>query len=256
MALLALIFATLSYISMIVVNVLANSLPINNINTGDVSYKYPNLFQPAGLTFSIWGIIYTLLFIYIVSQFIQLGKNLNSDIESLYMKINIIFGISSLLNIGWLFAWHYDKMILSTVIMIGLLVSLIFLAKLTKNESLLNQSSFSVYLAWITIATIANITIMLVKLGVPNENNFAVVITSVILIVGVIISYLWISREKDFMYGLVINWAYLGILIRHISQSELNKAYPIIYITTIICLLAISTITLIVYLQNSRNLLL
>jgi hypothetical protein len=241
---------------MIVVNVLANSLPINNINTGDVSYKYPNLFQPAGLTFSIWGIIYTLLFIYIVSQFIQLGKNLNSDIESLYMKINIIFGISSLLNIGWLFAWHYDKMILSTVIMIGLLVSLIFLAKLTKNESLLNQSSFSVYLAWITIATIANITIMLVKLGVPNENNFAVVITSVILIVGVIISYLWISREKDFMYGLVINWAYLGILIRHISQSELNKAYPIIYITTIICLLAISTITLIVYLQNSRNLLL
>jgi len=253
MALLVLIFATISYVLMIVVNVLANSLPINHLNTGDVSYKYPNLFQPTGLTFSIWGIIYTLLFIFIVSQFIQLGKDVNPDIESLYMKINIIFSISSLLNIGWLFAWHYDKMILSTVIMLGLLVSLIILANLTRSESLLNQSAFSVYLAWISIATIANITIMLVKLGIPSDNNLAVILTTIILIVGVVISYLWISREKDIIYGLVIIWAYLGILIRHLSKTELNKAYPMIYITTIMCMIAITTITFLVYLQNSRN---
>jgi hypothetical protein len=248
--LLSLIFATIAYILMIITNTLANTLPINNINTGEVSYKYPNLFQPTGMTFSIWGIIYTLLIIYLISRFMSLGIDHSSDTNNLYIKINIIFGISSLLNIAWLFAWHYDKMILSTIIMIGLLVSLIVIAKWTIGEDLLTRASFSVYLAWISIATIANITILLVKLGVPNFTESAILTTSIMLIIGLVISSLWIIKESDYIYGVVIIWAYLGILIRHLSSSELNKAYPLIYLSTVFSIIVLISISLSIFIRN------
>ena len=60
------ILSGFTYIAMVIVNFLANGLPINNRSTGQISDTYPNLFAPAGPAFSIWGLIYILLGIYVL----------------------------------------------------------------------------------------------------------------------------------------------------------------------------------------------
>ena len=242
MLLFSIILATFMYIVMMVMNMLANTLPLNGITTGDVSFKYPNLFQPSGMTFSIWGIIYLLLFAFVIYQYTYLGKSMTLESRDLLIKINVLFAFSSLFNALWLIAWHYDRIMLSTIIMIMLLITLIFISKLTVGLTVLERTTFSVYLGWITVATIANVTIMLVKLGISSMDQRAVMLTSIILIIGLVISILWIIREKDVAYGLVIVWAYIGILMRHMSTSGLNRIYPLIYITTIISLVVLVSV--------------
>lgn len=239
------VVAALMYLFMMVMNTLANTMPINGISTGDVSYKYPNLFQPTGLTFSIWGIIYLLLFAYVVFQFTTLGKPMSEELRALFLKVNVLFAISSLFNGLWLLAWHYDKMVFSTVIMVLLLITLALISKMTPSLGLLTRTAFSVYFGWITIATIANVTIMLVKLGVPSFSQTSVLMTVGILVVGLILSGLWIYLEKDIAYGLVILWAYLGIVIRHLSVSELNRGYPLIYTTALVVMGMLTVVSMI-----------
>lgn len=239
MTIVALILALLMYIFMIVMNALANTLPLNGINTGAVSFQYPNLFQPSGITFSIWGVIYLLLFIYLIYQFVNLKNPLDDQMKQIWIRINLLFALTSLLNGLWLFAWHYDQMILSTIIMIGLLITLIFVVKASASTSLITRAAFSVYLGWITIATIANITITLVKLRVPSFNTLAIVLTVAVLIVGATISLLWIIREKDYFFGFVIIWAYVGIAIRHLKAENITQMVPAIYITVLISILCL-----------------
>jgi hypothetical protein len=227
------IISALMYVFMMVMNTLANTLPLNGITTGDVSFKHPNLFQPTGMTFSIWGLIYILLLAYIIYQFSTIGKPISDEMKQLFFRVNLLFALSSLLNALWLISWHYDRIVLSTVIMVLLLVSLILIAYNTPTLGLLTRTAFSVYLGWITVATIANVTIMLVKLGIPGSSHSSVVLTALILVIGLVIALLWMIRTKDIAYGLVILWAYFGILMRHLSSSGLNKAYPLIYITTV-----------------------
>jgi len=229
---------------MLVINGLANSLPLNGISTGAVSYKYPNLFQPSGITFSIWGVIYVMLFVYLIYQYTLLGKNISLETRELYDKVNLIFAFTSLLNGVWLFAWHYDRMILSTIIIALLLISLIMVARLSVNLDNLTKSTFSIYLGWITIATIANVTITLVKYGMPGFNQTASLLTVLILFIGLMISILWIVRFKDIAFGAVIIWAYLGIAIRHMNKNELSYEYPLVYISTIICLVIIFAVNI------------
>lgn len=100
----------------------------------------------------------------------------------------------------------------------------------------MTYSAFSLYTGWISIATIANITILLVKIGLPSYGKLAVILTIIVLLIGLIISCLWILTKKNIEYGIVIIWAYFGILIRHMAEKELNKAYPAIYTTIIISL--------------------
>jgi hypothetical protein len=231
------ILAIVTYISMIVVNFLANSLPINNRSTGVISDAYPNLFAPAGITFSIWGLIYLFLGGYLVYQFISLRK------EKLFKKINILFIATSIANISWIFAWHYDFIGLSVIIMIILLILLIKIAdiirieKMTSQEKLFISIPFNVYFGWITIATIANITIFLVSI---NWNGFGIseyIWTSIILLVGSLIGILRLHKDKSIAYGLVLIWAYLGILFKHLSINGFNGKYPSIILTVILCLM-------------------
>ena len=146
-----------AYIVMVVVNALAVWLPIAGRETGEISDSYPNLFAPAGYAFSIWGLIYTLLAIYVIYQLGQ-GKN------ELVARINRLFIVNALLNAAWIFAWHYDVIWLSVLLMAGLLYTLIRLANILRvgnlgqKEKSLARLPFSVYFGWITVATVANVT--------------------------------------------------------------------------------------------------
>ena len=113
----------LSFLGMVIVNYLAVTLPLNNKTTGELSDQYPNLFVPAGFTFSIWGVIYLLLAIFIVYQLIYVFRK-NTQNSSFLEKIGILFFASSLANLSWVFAWHFELVSLSLFLMLVLLVSL------------------------------------------------------------------------------------------------------------------------------------
>lgn len=234
------ILAGVAYAAMVAVNFLANSLPINNRSTGDISDAYPNLFAPAGLTFSIWGLIYLMLGAYMVYQFTKSSQ----PREGLLKKINVLFILTSLANILWIFAWHYDYIGLSVLIMAALLFLLIKIAdilrleQLTAREKIFISAPFSVYFGWITVASIANITVFLVSLGWNGFGIADYIWTSLILLVGALIGILRMRKDKNIAYGLVLIWAYLGILLKHLSAGGFNGKYPGIIATVIVCLVA------------------
>lgn len=250
---LAIIFSSLLFVFMILVNVLANTLPINNQMTGSVSDNYPNLFQPTGATFSIWGIIYVLLGIFVFTQIMLVIEQSSLLTSRTLFNIHVLFSLSSLFNIAWLFAWHYDLIGLSTLIMLFLLVSLILLHRQLSDSPILHQASFKVYLGWISVATIANITIFLVKLGISPSPIGKEMITSIILIVGLVIASYMIFYQKDYFFGFVFIWAYFGIYMRHFSSNELNQGYPIIMYTSLLSLGYLLIINALIILQTIRK---
>lgn len=233
------IFATIAYIAMVVVNFLANGLPINNRSTGEISDAYPNLFAPAGLTFSIWGLIYLLLAGYVVHQFIKSSQKK----EELLNKINPLFIATSIANISWIFSWHYDYIGLSVMIMAVLLILLIKIADIIRTqkfsfiEKILIWAPFSIYFGWITVATIANATVFLVSTGWNGFGMADYIWTSIILLVGALIGIVRMNKDRNIVYGLVLVWAYLGILLKHQSAGGFAGQYPNIAVTVIICLL-------------------
>jgi hypothetical protein len=230
--------SSIAYIAMIAVNFLANGLPINNRSTGEISDAYPNLFAPAGLTFSIWGIIYLLLGGYVVYQFVKK----NQKAEDLLAKINPLFIATSLVNISWIFAWHYDYIGLSVALMSALLFLLIKIADILRleqfalREKVFIWTPFSVYFGWITVAAIANITVFLVSIGWNGFGIADYVWTSSILLVGALIGILRMRKDKNIAYGMVLVWAYLGILLKHVSDAGFGGQYPSVIVTAIACL--------------------
>lgn len=232
----------ISFITMITINALANILPINGLNTGEVSNSYPNLFTPAPVTFSIWGLIYILLGTHILYQLGLFRKKEKGINKVLLKKVGILFSVSSLVNSAWIFAWHYKLIPLSMVLMILLLICLIKIItnintqKLSVKENFFIRMPFSIYFGWITVATIANATALLVSIGWKGFGLPESIWTIIVLAVATIIGIATTLRFKDVSYGLVFIWAYIGILIKHTSSWGFFNEYPSIIITIIICI--------------------
>ncbi|HOZ36825.1 MAG TPA: tryptophan-rich sensory protein [bacterium] len=241
--------ALVGYVIMIAVNYLAVSLPLAGRDTGAISDSYPNLFAPAGYAFSIWGLIYTLLGIYVIYQ-------LTRKDDALLARVNQIFIVNALLNAAWLFAWHYNVIWLSVIIMLAMLATLIRIADITRTgvktvkERWLVRLPFSVYFGWITVATIANITVLLVSLGWNGFGLSEVFWTMVVLLVGALIGSWRLMRDRYIPYGLVLLWAYGAILSKHLSVSAFNGQYPVIIWTVIACLLAFVVVIVMVGLKG------
>jgi len=232
------------FLGTVVVNGLATSLPINNKTTGELSDQYPNLFVPAGLTFSIWGLIYILLAIFtIYSVIIAIKKDAAG---SFINKIGLLFFLSCIANMAWIFAWHYEIVPLSLVIMLLLLGFLIAIYMRlgvgkkgpAKKEQYLVHLPFSVYLGWITIATIANVTALLVDV---NWNRFGLseqFWAVAVIIVGIAIALSVLLRRQDIYYCLVVDWALLGILIKRLASSIPTQSVIIITIIGLVLITA------------------
>ncbi|UCG54751.1 MAG: tryptophan-rich sensory protein [Dehalococcoidia bacterium] len=235
----------LGFLGTVVVNGLAVALPINNKTTAYLSELYPNLFTPAGLTFSIWGLIYVLLAIFAIYQLIPSVRRDAQKVDFV-QKIGPLFFISSLANIGWIFAWHYEMVSLSLVLMLILFGSLLAIylrlnigkSEAPKTEKYLVHLPFSVYLGWITIATIANATALLVNINWNawglGEQFWAVVV----IIVGIAIALSVLFTRKDIFYCLVVDWALLGILIKRLSVTTVPDQRVVV--ATIVGLVLVS----------------
>lgn len=253
------------FIIMVVINALANIMPLGIGNTGSISSKYPNLFTPAPITFSIWGIIYLMVGFFMFYQFGLL--NSNEFANGLIKLIGFWFIISCIMNIGWIFSWHYDIIWLSMIFMIGLLISLIAITMNISPNALVQETginsipffakicmyAFDVYLGWIVAATIANMSVLLVKVNWSRFGLSEVFWTIVVLIVGAVIGMLFIYLSGRYITSLAIIWAYCGILIKHISQSGYAGKYPIIITITIIGIVMILATGGINYYINCHN---
>lgn len=193
---------------MIYMNYLANALPLNGKTTGELSDAYPNLFVPASITFSIWGIIYLLVAGYCVIQFFPASKGIA-------LNIGWIFALTCLFNALWIVAWHYQKLPLSLLIMVSLLVALVYINILIKDLPFgLVKATFGVYLGWISIATIANVTALLVNynwggFGIPEQAW-----TIIMIAAGTVIVSLTLLRLDNPFIGLSVVWAFTGIIIK------------------------------------------
>lgn len=241
-------FSTLSIVTavsfgiMMLLNILANVLPINGMDTGEVSDSYPNLFAPAGYTFAIWGVIYLLLLMYTVYQLGFFRSDELVDRKGLLNEIGILFSISSIVNAVWILTWHYKKIFLSTVLIIIIFACLLLInlkiekEKLSFKEKVFIYLPFNVYFGWLTVATIANVVTLLVSVGWNGFGISESVWAMLILIVGFIISGLVIMRQKNIVYGLVILWSYVGIYSKHISSDGFNSAYPLVTTTVTVCI--------------------
>lgn len=222
---------TFLFLGVLAVNYMANALPINGLNTGELSDFIPNLFVPAGVTFSIWGLIYAVLAMFILHQFHSLKKRNGRFIGD----VGIWFAVSSIANICWIFAWHYRQIPLSLVFMLVILFSLIIIVvRLRPNrkyatgiERIAVYHSFSIYLGWISVATIANVTAVLVTIGwqgfgFPDEFWTVIVIAAAILL-----ALISLNRFGDIPYALVVDWALAGIILKRYQTGGLEYIWII-----------------------------
>ena len=225
----------------VIVNSLAGSTTlIGGVNTAQISDSNPTLITPAGYVFAIWGIIYVLLGVFVIFQALPSQKE-----KEYTKKIGWLFVLSSIINIAWLFLWQYKFLSLSVVLMFLLLSTLILIylrigigkSQVPFHEKLAVHMPFSVYLGWITIASIANVSVTLVSL---NWNGFGIsqeIWASFIIIVALVITLLMLATRRDIAYGLVIVWALIGIAVK---QSGNQNIVMLTEASAIIVLLALA----------------
>jgi benzodiazapine receptor len=222
----------------VLVNGLAGSTTIlGGKSTAEISDANPTLITPAGYVFSIWGIIYILLGIFVVFQALpsQKGKGYQE-------RIGWLFVLSSLLNIAWLFLWQFEYLSLSVVLMFLLLATLIAIylrlnigkSAVPLREKLAVHVPFSVYLGWITIASIANVSVTLVSVGWDGFGINQEAWATLIIIIALLITLLVVATRKDIAYGLVVIWALLGIAVKQsgnqniVTTTEISAAVIVI----------------------------
>jgi translocator protein len=229
----------IAFIAMVILNYLSNSLPLNGNTPAQLSDRFPNLFVPAGATFAIWGVIYTLLLVWVLVQFTDRFK-------SIVEHLRWLFAITCVLNIGWLLAWHWHLVALSACIMVVFLVTLIAIntrlygADMKKSMSLtLSRAAFGIYQGWITVALIANITALLVtqgwKGGGIGEDVWAI---ALIIIGGSIALYMTWVRGQLF-HGIAVAWALFGIYLKRAAYQDAPNVQMTALGMMIIVLLAV-----------------
>lgn len=239
------IMAAATFLLMIAVNALANIIPINGMTTGQVSDSYPNLFAPAAFTFAIWGVIYLLLTGYTLYQLGIVREDSWTADRHIQKKISIIFSVSSLANTAWVFSWHYKMIPLSMALMIVILICLIRINQITAGAGLIGREyvfirlPFSIYFGWITVATIANATVLLVSLGWRGFGLSEPVWAAAMIAVGFLIGALTMLKNKDKAYGLVLIWAFFGILMKHIRPDGFDGQYPLVINAAGICIVLV-----------------
>ena len=214
--------------------------------TAEISDANPTLITPAGYVFSIWGIIYILLGIFVIFQALpsQKGKDYQKGIGSL-------FALSSLLNIGWLFLWQFGYLSLSVVLMFLILSTLIAIyLRLNIGKSIVSLREkfavhlpFQVYLGWIAIASIANVSVTLVSMGWDGFGISQETWATLIVVVALLITLLVITTRNDIAYGLVTMWAFVGIAVEQIGNQNIVTLTEISAIIIAIVLAASTLLT-------------
>jgi hypothetical protein len=226
-----------AFILVIVFNWLANALPFNDQSQAEIAAKYPSLFTPAGFTFSIWGVIYLALLAFIVYQALPSQRQ-----NPLIARLSVPFKISSVSNALWLVAWHYDQIVLAMLIMLVLLATLVIIYRSLLAE--INRSTllqhvvlylpFSLYTSWISVATIANVSIIQSSYGWDSAGLTAVNWTLLKLAVAGAVGATVVLKTRDAAFILVIAWAAYGIAAKQAATPTIAGAATMLAILALL----------------------
>jgi len=230
------------YIFMIVFNALAIIIPLGGMTTKELSDKYDSLFTPIAFTFSIWSVIYTLLLVFVIVGVINLIRGKRKKNSLIDQRIGWLFWITCLFNGGWMIAWQYQYVGLSVIIMLGFLITLIRLyTEIRRNTNHLNTAdkyislpAFSIYLGWISVATIANISAWLISIQWSAWGISPVTWTIIMIVIATLLGLIMLAKNRDVFFTLVILWALYGIMSKRISVDPVEFAS--IITTTQICM--------------------
>jgi hypothetical protein len=217
----------LALVATVAINGLANALPLNGRTTGEISDRFQVYFTPASYVFSIWGLIYLGLTAFAVYQALPAQRE-NPRLR----RVGYLFALSCLANVVWLFLWHYEIFPLTLVAMVALLLSLIGVylrleigrTRVSAAERWLARVPFSIYLGWITVATVANATSLLDYLGWSGWGVSPEAWTVIMLVVGAGIASAVGLTRGDVAYMLVIVWAFAGIAVKHAATPVVATA--------------------------------
>jgi hypothetical protein len=212
----------LAMLAALTVNILSNALPLNGLNTGVISDQFQVYFVPAGYVFSIWGLIYIGWIAFIIWQFRPTNKT-----SPRMRALGYWFALSCVFNAAWLFCWHYQQFGLSVLVMLALLATLIISylrldvgrQRVGAVERWSVDIPFGVYLGWVSVATIANITDYLYYIhwngfGIAPE-VWAVIMLAIASVLGILMA----RRRRDAAFLFVFVWAFSGIAIKHESTA-------------------------------------
>jgi len=216
-----------SFVFTVAVNGLANVLPFNGQTTAEISNRFAVFLTPAGYVFGIWGLIYLG----------QLGFVLHSlrpsrRADPILRRMGLWPVAVAVLNAVWIFLWHWEVYPATLVVMVAILLSLILLYRragfealarpsggLARAERWLVQLPFSIYLGWITVATIVNTAVVGQVLGLPTFGLAPQLIAALVLVGGLLLTVVVLLRTADLGFGAVIIWAYVGIAVKEAGTA-------------------------------------
>lgn len=211
------VLVSLTVLITIIINILADALPINGLNTGKISDTFKVYFVPAGYVFAIWGVIYIGLIAYAVYQALPTQRD-NPRLQATGWWV-VLGGLA---NCAWIFLWHYEQFIGTLCAMLILLSTLIVVylglgigrMKVSVGETWAVHIPFSIYLGWITVATVANASDVLDTLHPLGFGSIAATWMVVVLAAVLIIAGLMNFLRRDVAYAIVILWALAGIAVK------------------------------------------
>jgi len=225
---------SIALILTVAINYLSNTGFFEGQTMSSISERYTNFFTPEGYAFSIWGLIYLGLlgFVIYYGPFTKSSEEKNRIINN----TGVWFIISCFANSLWIVCWLNDKLQLSLLLMILLLISLLKI--ITLNYDIMRSSDlrsriffsipFSIYAGWVSVALIANAAAYLKKI---EWNGFGVsetywTITMIIIASAIHLYMIWKKNMNAF--AIVAVWALVAIAI---ANNNINYS---IYICSII----------------------
>lgn len=225
----------------IAINLLADIIPINGLSTKYISDSFNVYFVPAGFTFAIWGFIYLGL---ILLGLYQLKSN---QYNKLFKKLLLAFLIGCIANSAWIILWHYLQINISIIVMVILLISLIVNYRQIENDKIKKDNLFnlciklpiSLYLGWITVATIANATVVLFNIGFTGSPIPPQIWSTLLIVIAGILGSLFILNKRDIIYSIVILWSTFGIAYKFSSEISIVSGVIITWIMILFSILII-----------------
>jgi len=199
------------------------------VTNADISNKYDTVFTPAGLTFAIWGVIYLSLFGFTIYHLIRAYKDdVHSEASQDLLNIGNLFIINNIATTCWVFAFTYEYLLTSMLLIIIQLITLIkifinlslFNNNKTLSNKLFTQFPLTIYFAWLCVANIANISLYLVSVNWDGFGIAPAIWAIVLIIITVVLSTFIIIGKKNPFFGLVIVWALYGIVLKRTAVNE------------------------------------